>query len=65
MDLISKETAITSSKLRETADQLEPLEQEQEQILEEIKMSWLKNAKLDNESDIVKDFASHFSLNLV
>ena len=64
LDLISKETAVTSSKLRETADELEPLEQEQEQILEEIKMSWLKNTKLDNESDIVKDFASHFSLNL-
>jgi hypothetical protein len=55
---------LTSEKLRETADELEPLEEEQNNILEEIKMSWLRNTKLDDEDNIAKLFSQEFKTNL-
>ena len=66
MVLISKEEEeeITAAKLRETAEALEPLEREKQKITDEILLSWLKNTNLDDESNIVKDFAKHFSVNL-
>ena len=55
---------LTSEKLREAADELQPLEEEREQIVDEIKLSWLKNTNLDSESNVTKNFANHFSINL-
>ena len=52
---------LTSEKLREAAEELEPLEDEQERVLDEIKMSWLRGTDLDDESSIVKEFSKRFS----
>ena len=55
---------LTSEKLRETADELEPIEEERNEILDEIKLSWLRNTKLDDEDTITKLFAQRFKMNL-
>ena len=55
---------LTSEKLREAAEELEPLEDEQERVLDEIKMSWLRSTNLDDESSIVKEFSKRFTVNL-
>ena len=55
---------LTSEKLRETADELEPLEEEQREIMEDIKLSWLRSNKLDDEDVIVKLLAQEFTINL-
>ena len=52
---------LTSEKLREAAEELEPLEDEQERVLDEIKMAWLRSTNLDDESSIVKEFSKRFS----
>jgi len=53
-----------SEQLEEAAEEIKPLEEEKQQIIDDIKLSWLKNTKLDDEHNIIKDFSKNFSVNL-
>ena len=56
---------LTSSKLREAADRLEPLEQEEEQIKDELGFEkWLNSQPLSDEYEISTNMAKAFKINL-
>jgi len=57
--------ALTSSKLREAADELEPLEQQEEEIKERFELKgWLNNQPLSDEYEISTNMAKAFNMNL-
>ena len=65
--------ALTSSKLREVADELEPLEDTQREIVEELGVeedpsvkiaSWLRQQPLSDEYEISTNMAKAFNINL-
>ena len=66
--------ALTSNKLREVADELEPLEEQEKEIIEELSgkgndssikiASWLGNQSLANEYELATNMAKAFNINL-
>ena len=57
---------LTSSKLREAADELEPLEEQEEEIRGELGLEekWLRTQPISNEYDIATNMAKKFNMNL-
>ena len=57
---------LTSSKLREAADELEPLEEQEEEIRGELGLEekWLKTQPISDEYEIATNMAKEFNMNL-